>query len=91
MYNFRNAQDRRTEFKLNDKWQHHEAYDIIRNLYFLPPNDVKWKECNYEDFPLKVVERRRYRGKGFANSQRKSPLRGQKRQNCHFNDNSEEF
>ena len=23
-----------------NKWQHHEAYDIIRNLYFILPNDV---------------------------------------------------
>ena len=39
-----------------NKWQHHEAYDIIRNLYFIPPNNVKWKEYTYKNFPLKVVE-----------------------------------
>ena len=39
-----------------NKWQHHEASDIIRNLYFIPPMYVKWKECTYKDFPLKVVE-----------------------------------
>ena len=39
-----------------NKWQHHEAHDIIRNLYFIPPNDVKWKESTCKDFPLKVEE-----------------------------------
>ena len=39
-----------------NKWQHHEAYDIIRNLYFIPPIIVKWKDCTYDNFPLKVAE-----------------------------------
>ena len=39
-----------------NKWQHHEAYDIIRNLYFIPPNNVKCKEYTYKNFPLEVVE-----------------------------------
>ena len=39
-----------------NKWQHHEAYDIIRNLYFIPPIIVKWKDCTYKNFPLKVAE-----------------------------------
>ena len=65
-----------------NKCQHHEVYDIIRDLHFLPPNYVvKWKDCTYKDFPFKVVQDigvrdlQIYKGKALYEIQ--------KRESCH--------